>query len=388
MLSPSRRWCTTPQRYASLCAVVLLTGSPSQLDAQGATRPTQRVEDYASIADAAFSHASSRGETLLKKMEADQGLTAGTEAGFLCGQFLIAEGDSWFAYPHTNVVTELGTLRWHVLSDAQYGDTLEDMVYGDDQMRRVYKMFHQVKLELRLQFPNTMLKKHKCKQRYSEGQDPKTMILPDFGHTREMSVPSAILLSGGGNDLLGSALSVLLEHNRSGAEQDVNADVMAALRERSFRTWIEYVVAISKICHEFYGDFCGSIPILVHGYDYVKPSGRGYKALWFWTVKGPWLKPTFESKERGTHAEPTIKSLIDEYNQDLCNMENEVERMRWAGEALNPVLYVDVRGVLIQGDWVDEIHPNRKGARKIAKKMDKAIRDFHKRKRVGNRNCQ
>ncbi len=175
------------------------------------------------------------------------------EAASLNG-LLIAEGDSWFDYPFNSVLGELENLSYEIESVAHKGDTAEEMAYDPSQLAKLAGLFE--KLEQRDE------------------------------------VPRAILLSGGGNDIAGNELSVVLNHKQSGLPA-VNEDVANGVIIGRLRfAMASLISAVSELSRKSFGR---TIPVLVHGYDYPVPDGRGYVGG-FWVLPGPWLEPAFRQK--------------------------------------------------------------------------------------------
>lgn len=246
---------------------------------------------------------------------------------------LVAEGDSWFDYPGTDIIN---ILRWRynyrVECVAHHGDTLENMAYNDKQFTAVVSALRRVRDE---------------KQR-----------------------PRAILLSAGGNDIAGPELAVMLNHRRSGLPtiDPAIANEILAVRLRTYL--ISIITAISQTNKAYFGT--ETIPILIHGYDYPVPDGRGYLSGW-WRLPGPWLEPAFHQKGHWDQAQNTtaMQELIERYNAMLKTIPaiNGYEHVR----------YVDLRGTLrnqpgtYKHDWDNELHPTEPGFQQVAERFATAI---------------
>jgi hypothetical protein len=69
-----------------------------------------------------------------------------------------------------------------------------------------------------------------------------------------------------------------------------NKDVLqGVIQERIEAACATLFAAIDALGNEFAG---AQLPILVHGYDYAVPDGRGFLGG-FWFLPGPWLRPGF-----------------------------------------------------------------------------------------------
>jgi lysophospholipase L1-like esterase len=244
---------------------------------------------------------------------------------------IIAEGDSWFDYPLNDVLSMLEDKHgFDVESVARRGDTVEAMAYGmgqfDDFARLLEKLL------------------------------------------RRGRVPDAILLSGGGNDLAGDEFAILINHVLSGLPP-VNDDVVRGVVDVRLRN--AYTCLISGLTEIALRYLDRPIRILLHGYDYAVPDGRGYLGGWAF-LPGPWLQPGLFQK--GHQNLQTNKAIIRELIDALNVMLKQVSGMPQFGH----VRYVDLRGTLSQGatykdDWANELHPTEDGFRVIAAKIAREI---------------
>ncbi|HKF44467.1 MAG TPA: SGNH/GDSL hydrolase family protein [Thermoanaerobaculia bacterium] len=240
---------------------------------------------------------------------------------------LIAEGDSWFDYPFHDVLSDLEDIYgFDVESVAHKGDTVEDMAYSggqlDDFSRRVEKVL------------------------------------------RTGVRPRAILLSGGGNDVAGDEFAVLLNHASSGIAGLNESVLTGVIDERVRDAYVTILSAITTVCE---GQIGQSVPIIIHGYDYPVPDGRGFLGGWG-PLPGPWLEPGFRRKgyQAMTIRQQICVRLIDRFNEMLA---------RLAGKTpFTHVRYLDLRNTLSQGAnyedwWANELHPTPKGFEAVTRKF-------------------
>jgi lysophospholipase L1-like esterase len=264
-------------------------------------------------------------------------LQPGTFAGTFQG-YLIAEGDSWFDYPlFEDIVESLEDDHgYKVKSAAHHGDTVTDMAYDPSQLRRLNEIFQEMK-------------------------DAK-------------QTPRAIILSGGGNDVVG-ALAVLLNHRGSGLGP-INASVQAGVLNEQIPLAIGSLIgAVQGLSQQHFNE---ARPILIHGYAAPVPDGRGYPVL---GLSGPWMKPVFAqrgwvSQDPQPDAEllantQTIGQLINAFNDQV---------LPGVVAAAGPgVTYVDIRPALrndlasYRQDWRDEMHAMSGGFKAAATLFDAAI---------------
>ena len=288
-----------------------------------------------------------------------------------CGQILIAEGDSWFQYPFkSDIVDQLRREDWIVYSTAHYGDTLESMLYGPRQLSSVYSVL--VQLKEMLVTTGTTSQPESCKLEKDNG------------------LPKAILLSAGGNEIVGKHLEFFMDHadssNLSISDADkngLNDAIEFGLFRRLSRLLYEYFVSVSHLCNVVYQEKCEHIPIFVHGYDYPRATGDGYG--WFgFAFAGPWIRPVFESKQRlsDDDGREIIEGLVDKFNAVLESMVEKV-----SSPIVNPVCYLDLVGK-VGSDWADEIHPNKTAAKRLSRIVNNEVVNFHVRSEIEDGICQ
>ncbi|WP_189434514.1 SGNH/GDSL hydrolase family protein [Mesorhizobium sp. M1E.F.Ca.ET.041.01.1.1] len=240
---------------------------------------------------------------------------------------LIAEGDSWFDYPFHDILSDLeDSYGFDVESAAHRGDTVEDMAYSDGQLddfsRRVEKVLR-------------------------TGVEPR-----------------AILLSGGGNDVAGDEFAMLLNHAMSSIAGLNQSIVTGVVDQRIRDAYVTILSAITEICKAHLGH---PVPIVIHGYDYPVPDGRGFLGGWG-PFPGPWLEPGFRRKgySQMSKRRQICVELIDRFNTMLAGL---------AGiSPFGHVRFLDLRNTLATGStyktwWANELHPTSKGFDAVTKKF-------------------
>lgn len=246
---------------------------------------------------------------------------------------LVAEGDSWFDYPLHDVLRILEDhYGYDIESVATKGHRVEDMAYSGGQLEEFTRRIEKV--------------------------------------LRNGSVPRAILLSGGGNDLAGKEFGMLLNHAES-AIAGLNRTIVDGIINERLK--IAYVFIISKITNVCQKRIGHSLPIIVHGYDHPVPDGRGFLGGW-WFLPGPWLEPGFREKgfdiDRLQVRIDIAKELIDCFNAMLSEVVSLPE--------FTHVHYIDLRGTLsaannYKDDWDNELHPSESGFEKVTSKFAQVI---------------
>jgi hypothetical protein len=257
----------------------------------------------------------------------DDGLeiAVGLRKQLACGTrgSLIFLGDSWGDYPGCDLVQVLEQEGYRVDSLARRGSTLEDLVFDESNDAHFGRIFA------------------RC---WGEGRQPK-----------------AVIVSAGGNDLTGATLAAMLYHRRSGLGPISRMAAQGVLTDRLHAYYRTLCYAITAHCRFHWQTY---IPILVHGYGYAVPDGRGYLGGG-WVLPGPWLKPAFDQKgwlNVGDNA-VVVSSLVDQINSTIATLP--------ATEGLGHVRHVDLRSVLVAPDyrqlWADELHPTPEGFRLAGK---------------------
>jgi hypothetical protein len=243
----------------------------------------------------------------------------------------VAEGDSWFDYPFYDIIEMLeDDYAFEVESVAHKGDAAEEMAYSGGQLEELTRRLEKL--------------------------------------LRRGTLPRAILLSAGGNDIVGDEFHMLINHAAS-RSPGINRQVMeGVIGERLAQAYVHMLGALTHVCTAVVG---ARIPILVHGYDYPVPDGRGYLGGW-WLLPGPWMDPGFRRKGYADLPERIriVKELIDAFNRMLSGVARLPE--------FQHVRHVDLRGTLSNGPdypewWDNELHPTRRGFAEVTRRFVAAI---------------
>src|SRR5262249_30406362 len=255
--------------------------------AAGKKRKAQLGPAQARLVRAALAEGGKRGDEIGRKRAAKARRARARRGPMLAGAapaqsgLIVAEGDSWFDYPFYDVLEKLeDDFDFRIESVAHKGDTVEQMAYDDTQFKQLQRTFQHI------------------------SDDGK--------------VPRAILLSGGGNDIAGTEFGMFLNHVKSGLPA-INDKVAEGVIDERLRFATGYLIAtVTRLSEQFFGK---KVPVLIHGYAYPVPDGRGYLGG-FWFLPGPWLKPGFV--EKGFSANDSaaelatctglMKDMIDRFN--------------------------------------------------------------------------
>jgi lysophospholipase L1-like esterase len=253
-----------------------------------------------------------------RTVEVDPALLRAVGAAQTAG-VLVAEGDSWFDYPLNDVLRMLEDHHaYEVESVAQKGDRVEEMAYGMGQLEELTRTLEKL--------------------------------------LRQSVIPKAILLSGGGNDVAGDEFGMLLDHAQSPLPGFNDQIVSGIIDQRVKIAYVTILSAVTEICEQRLNR---KLPILVHGYDYPVPDGRGF-AGGGWFLPGPWLEPGFREKGFDKMAERIrlMKQLIDRFNSMLKDIAAMTE--------FPHVTYINLRNTLstrvnYKQYWANELHPTARG---------------------------
>lgn len=254
--------------------------------------------------------------------------------GFEAGRKIkvVAEGDSWFSYfPAYDVLAQLRRKSWDgvaydIEDRAKAGALLNDMVYGRDMVDTFQ-----------------LLEKHR---------------------------PQVFLFSGGGNDIAGQELFVML-YNKKAVQMHsglprINARIIEGLVDEVFRQAYEDMIAMVRWKAGQLG--LGSLPIVLHGYDYAIPDGRGW-AGGLGPLPGPWLDPSltrkgYDKQDDAVVRREIVRQLIDAFNDMLARVAGAIENVH----------HVDLRGTLKDAEWGNELHPTGSGFEKVAAVIESRLR--------------
>ncbi len=165
--------------------------------------------------------------------------------------------------------------------------------------------------------------------------------------------PKYVLISGGGNDIIGPAIVDII---KSGVEP--------ALPPKSYLNDVydKKMKALSADYNYFFNrihEFDCVEQVFVHGYDYVLADHNAK------IIKNGWVNKYLIEKgiKRLEDRTNVIRYLIDGFNELLIEVAQKHKN----------ATYLDMRTLVNKNEWYDEIHPNDKGFAKVAGKFLEAI---------------
>ncbi len=242
---------------------------------------------------------------------------------------IITEGDSWFSFPlHSNTIDHLRRLgSFNLLRLEKPGDHLLRML-DHKPLRKLGK--HLARTYLR-----------------RGGRDYRAQ---------------ALLMSGGGNDLLGGDLVRLLRTNPNGSEP---TDFLLVRRVRDKLKQLK--IAFEELC-DVRDDQNPDCVIYAHGYDYAIPADRPIRILWGLKKIGPWMHKAMSGQYDPNvtvppaHRAGVARWLVDEFNSMLASITRK------------GFVHVETPGTPKANQWSDEIHPKSMGFKAIAERYETALR--------------
>jgi lysophospholipase L1-like esterase len=158
--------------------------------------------------------------------------------------------------------------------------------------------------------------------------------------------PAIILLSGGGNDLLGDGrlASALLPFEEGRRPEDYLGEAFRSNLSAILRSWEELLTTVRSATP--------SVPIVCHSYDHAIPKN------------GRWLGKPLQRLgivDSGLQR-ALIQLMVDQFHMELAALLAKLPQAH----------LVDCRGV-VRGRWHDELHPDNAGYRDVAARFGARI---------------
>lgn len=247
----------------------------------------------------------------LKK--ARKGAAATAASGSFKPLQVFAEGDSWFDYPpflfHGGIIPRLqDRLGVPILNMASAGDEVRLMLGVEERKRLI-----------------------------------KTLVdgCPAGGPW------DVLLFSGGGNDIVDNPMALWVR------DFDPTIEPKHHLDSTRFAAALAIVRAGYEDLIALRNKHSPNTHIVLHGYDFAIPDGRGVCGL------GPWMKPTFD-----LHNFPTRAAAQEVVTEMLKQFAAMVKSMTIA----SAVTYIETQGTLAPktSSWHNELHPSSDGFDKFA----------------------
>jgi DNA invertase Pin-like site-specific DNA recombinase len=180
--------------------------------------------------------------------------------------------------------------------------------------------------------------------------------------------PQALLISAGGNDVAGEEFFPFINNALSGLPP-VNEAVLQGVVATTFKEAYRFMINNALAAAGENGP--RKMPILIHGYDYPWPDGRGVIAFLGWRV-GPWFDPTFNCKNFPNQNAADMekrRQIVATFVDALNSMQRAL-----AEEYSGKVFHVDLTNTLkSQDEWANELHPRNEGFAALAAKIDASL---------------
>jgi lysophospholipase L1-like esterase len=185
----------------------------------------------------------------------------------------------------------------------------------------------------------------------------------------------AILLSGGGNDLIDDADDII--RRRRGAPADpaayCNEDVLVNTLNR-VTTGYRNIIAL----RDADGSSCKDKPVITHTYDWVTPRNAPANFVVV-PLLGPWLYPALKNARVPQDQWNAVSDYL------VGRLRDAIKSLATGPNRLPNFHVVTTQGTLQRaeagssqdsGDWLNEIHPNSRGYEKIANKLSNKVRQL------------
>jgi hypothetical protein len=159
--------------------------------------------------------------------------------------------------------------------------------------------------------------------------------------------PDGILISAGGDDIVGEQFAIYIEYGGAGLSG-------------RFQGVLDLVQASYEDLFDFRDKFASGVPIIGHCYDYAIPSGVPAAG-----ILGPWLRPSLDF---ALYNAPARTKAIHDMIEGFYGMLNGL-----TSKAKNNFHLVDTRKTIAPNKnypdgWANEIHPYTPGFTALAKK--------------------
>lgn len=282
-----------------------------------------------------------------RKRALSTGLTySATDFRYMCKKEphrigIVAEGDSWFAYPRKWVAAGKDTNIIHHIADkvantdtvnmlrlASNGDEAVNMTSGT-QLQVLYKILKKNREHI------------------------------DF-----------LLFSGGGNDIVGKNDMLPLLHDY---ENGMSAH--ECIDKERFQRKLESIMLAYHRLIDLCADIVPDAKIVTHTYDIPKPEDTGAEFFWGLIKTKPWVYPYLQRKNipEAFHLE-IMQYMLGRFGKELVTLGK-------AKATRDHIVVVDTQDTLRPGhksDWLNEIHPSERGFKRITKKIYPELRKLNK----------
>ncbi len=168
----------------------------------------------------------------------------------------------------------------------------------------------------------------------------------------EQYKPSILLLSGGGNDILGDSFRTFLAEK---FEEAPEGEKFERFFNDVFLAELDALIEIYKTVFSWFQTNYPDVQILIHGYDYPRPLATD-------STQKSWLGKYLTEKKITREKDRTaaVHYMMDQFNERMETL---------AAKFPDQVYYLDLRGIVRDDQWSDEIHPNDDGFQDVAQRF-------------------
>jgi hypothetical protein len=253
----------------------------------------------------------------------------------------------------------------------QYGDKVRRaLMFGDSwfhyPVNRASTYRPDLTVQIARQFRNTLVLDE---GRAGRASSHWKIALPRIRNAISSYDFDAILLSTGGNDVVGSEMGEYLKEVEEPPAPGVHpfgpvpSEVRDHVRLDCFRRALDYAITDLDVVVRHRDAFSQRTPVLLHTYDYVFPDGRRWKLGPI--ESGPWIAPAF--KIIGLDVVNVAAHFKKAKVVTDWMLEQFAARLLAYASMRNNVRVVNSLGTLSKpSDWHNELHPTKAGFQRIA----------------------
>lgn len=261
---------------------------------------------------------------------------------------LLAIGDSWFEYP----LTDDGLFT--VANQSIIGETGSQLQSMGNPPPTI------LNYALHGQSTSAMLSYENQQSILSSLTDPNATQWNN-GVTAD-----AILVSAGGDDIVGDQFAIYLDYHGAGLDSARLQGILASVQASYMDLFALRDVAATELKID-----PKQIPIFGHCYDYAIPNGK--PAGWPIPLAGPWLQPSLDfcgyDPAQGL---VIVQNAIDAFHQLLSDL--AADKITLPGRVTNNFILVNTIGTLtrdtaLPDGWANELHPYTEGFGALASKF-------------------
>jgi lysophospholipase L1-like esterase len=175
--------------------------------------------------------------------------------------------------------------------------------------------------------------------------------MAEFSEAIAKEKPFAFLLSGGGNDILGDNLRKFLVKSDVDAPEGTEVERFFS---PNFPKAIDDIINLYRLVFDILKIQNPQLHILTHGYDYIRPLPPN-------SSPKSWLGKYFDEIGllRLGDRWGALKYMMNSFNEALSALIKEYPNVH----------FIDLRGIVGDDEWSDEIHPNDTGYQKVSMKF-------------------